>query len=118
MKTANWIMMLMLAGGLVGALTLTGCGKPKTAAPAASGGAVDIPKLQQAFAGASPELQTAVSEVAMGLRYGEYARSFAALDKLANAPGITEAQKKIVNEVIEQVKAKATPPATPPAPAQ
>jgi hypothetical protein len=79
---------------------------------------VDIPKLQQAFAGTTPDLQAALSEVNMGVRYGEFPRAFAGLDKLANAPGITEAQKKIVGEVIEQVKAKASQIAAPPAPAK
>ena len=111
-------MMLMLAGGLVGALALTGCDKQKPAATGVGGGAVDLPKLQEAFATAGPDLQAALSEVSMGIRYGEYVRSFAGLDKLANAPGITEPQKKIVNEVIEQIKALANKPATPPAPAQ
>jgi hypothetical protein len=114
MKIVNWITMCLLAG----ALALTGCGKKNPTPTGVGGGAVDLPKLQQAFATASPDLQTAVSAVGMGIRYGEFARAFAALDKLANSPGITDAQKKIVNEVIEQVKAKANPPATPPAPAQ
>jgi hypothetical protein len=118
MKTTNWIMTLLLAGGLVGALALTGCGKPKTAATTVGGGQVDLPKLTQAFATPTPDQQAALSDVAMGLRYGEYTRCFAGLEKLASTPGITDAQKKIVDEVIEQVKAKANKPATPPAPAQ
>jgi acetate kinase len=118
MKTANWMVMFLLAGGLVGALALTGCGKQKPAAPTVGGVTVDMPKLREAFATAAPELQTAISEVNMGIRYGEYARAIAGLDKLSNAPGITEAQKKIVSEVTEQIKALANKPATPPAPAQ
>src|ERR1019366_4103742 len=80
MKTANWMMMLLLAGGLAGALALTGCGKKETPTPAPMGVTVDMPKLQQSFANTTPDLQAAVSEVAMGMRYGEYPRSFAALD--------------------------------------
>ncbi len=109
MKTANWMMMLVLAGGLA----LTGCGKQAPPAPAPMGVTVDIPKLQQAFAAAGPDLQTALSEVSMGMRYGDYTRAFTGLDKLANAPGITDAQKKIVGEVTEQMKALASKAAAP-----
>jgi hypothetical protein len=69
---------------------------------------VDLPKLQAAFATASPELQTLVSEVAQGLRYSDYTRALPALEKLANAPGLTEPQKKVVAEVTEGVKALAS----------
>ena len=104
MKTANWMMMFVLACGLA----LTGCGKQKPAAAVVAGVTVDLPKLREAFATASPELQTAVSEVAMGLRYADYARALASLEKLANAPSLTAPQKKIANEVTEQVKAMAS----------
>ncbi len=113
MKTKNWILMFLLAGGLVGGLALTGCGKKQPPAPAPMGVTIDIPRLQQAFANTTPDLQTAVSEVAMGMRYGEYPRAFTALEKLANAPGITDAQKKIVGEVTEQMKALASKASAP-----
>jgi hypothetical protein len=105
------MMMFLLAG----VLALAGCGKAKPAAPVMAGVTVDVPKLKEAFATASPELQTSVSEVAMGLRYGDYPRAFAALAKLDSAPGLTEPQKKIVGEVAEQVKQLAGKAAAPPA---
>jgi hypothetical protein len=52
--------------------------------------------------------QTAVSEVGMGVRYADYARALASLEKLVNTPGLTDPQKKIANEVTEQVKAMAS----------
>jgi hypothetical protein len=108
MKIVNWMMMVLLAGGLA----LTGCGKKPTPMPVSG---VDVPKLREAFATASPEIQVAVSEVTMGVRYGDYSRAFAALDKLAKAPNLSEPQKKIVAEVIEQVKQLASKaPAAPP----
>jgi hypothetical protein len=106
-------MMLLLAGGLAGGLALTGCGKKQPPAPAPGGVTIDLPKLREAFATAGPDLQAALSEVNMGIRYGDYPRTFAALDKLANAPGITDAQKKIVGEVTEQMKALASKASTP-----
>ena len=102
------MMLVLLAGGLA----LTGCGKKPTPMPSSG---IDVPKLGEAFATASPEIQVAVSEVTMGVRYAEYARVLSALEKLANAPGLTEPQKKIVGEVTEQVKQLAAKdPAAPP----
>jgi len=111
MKTANWMMMFLLAG----VLALAGCGKEKPAATVMNGVTVDLPKLQEAFATASSELQTSVSEVRMGVRYGVYARALTALEKLANAPGLTEDQKKVVAQVTEQVKQLASKAPAPPA---
>ncbi len=94
-------MMFLLAG----VLALVGCGKPKAPPPpTVEGVALDIPKLREAFASATPELQGGAMDVASSVRYGEYDRALAALAKLANAPGLTEAQKTIVSQVTEQVK--------------
>lgn len=99
-----------------GLLALPGCGKQKPpAAPVQHGVAIDLPKLREAFATASPELQQAVSEVAMGVRYADYKSALAALNKLASAPSATEAQKKIVGEVTEQIKQLASKDTSPPA---
>ena len=106
----NWILMSLLAG----ALALVGCGKEKTQPPVQQGVAIDLPKLQEAFASAGPELQNSVMAVASGVRYGEHASALAALDKLAKAPGLTDEQKKIVGEVTEQVKQVASKAPTAP----
>lgn len=111
MKTANWMMMLLLAG----VLALAGCGKEKPAALVMEGVTVDLPKLKEAFATASPELKASVSEVGMGVRYNDYSRAFTALAKLDSAPDLTEPQKKIVSEVADQVKQLAAKAAAPPA---
>jgi hypothetical protein len=111
MKTANWMMMFLLAG----ALALAGCGKQaKPVASVADGVTVDVPKLREAFATAAPEVQTSVNEVVQGIRYTDYPRCFAALDKLGAAPGITEPQKKILSQVTEQLKQAAGKAAAPP----
>ena len=112
MKTTNWIMMFLFAG----LLALPGCGKQKPPTAPVQHGVTDLlPKLRQAFATASPDLQQAVSEVAMGVRYANYRSCLAALNKLARAPGLTEPQQKIVGEVTEQVKQLASKDNTPPA---
>jgi hypothetical protein len=111
MKIAKWMMMFLLGG----VLALAGCGKEKPKAQVIDGVTVDVPKLREAFAAASPDLQTSVSEVAMGLRYDDYPRVYAALAKLDSAPGLTEPQKKIVATVTEEVKQLASKAPAPPA---
>jgi hypothetical protein len=76
---------------------------------------IDLPKLREAFGTANPEVQKALSEVALGIRYVNYASALDALGKLASAPGITEPQKKIVAEVTDQVKQVASKDTSPPA---
>lgn len=115
-NTLNW-MALVLAAGL---LTFSGCGKSEKlpTSQEVGGVSVDLPKLQAAFAGAPPDLLNEVQNVSFGLRYGDYMKSLAALDKLANNASITEAQKKVVNDVIEQVKKVMAAQAPAAAPAQ
>ena len=110
MKNANWIMTLLF----VGVLALAGCGKKEAPTVEIKGVTVDLPKLESAFATASPDLQNIVPEVTMGVRYADYPRAFAALAKLDSAPGLTEAQKKAVAEVAGQIKqlAEKAPPPT------
>ena len=113
MKTVNLLLGLVAATGLVAA----GCSKSdKTPATAeVNGVTVDLPKLNEAFAEADPEVKRTATEVGFNLRYGKYEDSLMALDKLANDPKVNENQKKIVATVIEQVKklANAAPAAAP-----
>lgn len=47
------------------------------------------------------------------LRYGQFPQAMVQLDKLAHVPNLTEPQKKLVNDLLEQTKqviAKAPPP--------
>jgi hypothetical protein len=112
MNTLKWFLALVVVAVLVGA----GCSKsapPQTAD--VNGVALDLPKLNEAFANASPELKSTATQVTIGVRYMKYEDALMALDKLANDPNVTEAQKKVVNTVIEQVKklANAAPAAAP-----
>jgi len=100
---------------LSGLLLVGGCGKKQPTAPPAyeiNGVKVDVPKLQQAFAGSPPEIQADVNQTTLNLRYGMYEKSLMALDRLASNPGVNDSQKKVVNDLIEQMKqliAKAGP---------
>ena len=108
----------MLGVATVTLLTVAGCGKSDKTPPAPQmqGVTVDIPKLNQAFENASQELKTTSTSVGFNIRYGKYEDALMALDKLVNDPNVNEAQKKVVNQVIEEVKqlANAAPPAAAP----
>jgi hypothetical protein len=102
MNMTKWIMICLLAM----ALAPVGCSKqeyPKAGQQQAV--TIDVPKLKSAFATASPELK-ALSDQAIGnIQYGRsYSQGLTQLDQLANAPGVTEDQKKVVAEVTDQVK--------------
>jgi hypothetical protein len=115
MKTIN----LLLVFAAATSLGVVGCGKSdKAAAPPVVGGVtLDLPKLNEAFATSSPELKGTENQVVLNIRYQRYEEALMALDKLVNDANVTEAQKKVVNEVIEQVKklAGAVPAAAQPA---
>jgi len=97
-------------------LGFTGCRKKQPATPPPyeiNGVKVDVPRLQDAFAGAPPEIQADVNQTTLNLRYGMYEKSLMALDRLINNPALNETQKKVVNDLIEQMKqliAKGGPP--------
>lgn len=116
MKMINW-MAVVLAAGM---LTFVGCKRQEKLPDSqeVAGVSVDLPKLQKAFEGAKPEILDQVTQVSFGLRYGDYMKSLAALDKLSSDTTITEAQKKVITDVIEQVKKVMAQAPAPAAPAQ
>ena len=100
-KTSSVCMLTLLLLGFVG------CGEkqpPPLAARDISGVKVDMPKLEQEFVNAPQEVLNLVHETSSNLRYGQYEKTLQSLDKLINSPGLTDSQKKIVNDVIEQMK--------------
>jgi hypothetical protein len=57
-------------------------------------------------------IRDSLDRVRLSIRYADYRTALAELAKLANSPDISEAQKKTINDVSEQVKqafANATP---------
>ena len=88
-------------------LVLAGCGKPKTVGPQAmeiNGVKVDLPKMQAAFPIDKPEFADSINKIRMCVRYGKYVDALPELDKLAATPGLTDAQKAVVNAVMTQMK--------------
>lgn len=103
MKALYFLALLLAAG----ALGLVGCNKAPKAPPPPQiqGVTVDTPKLQAALStNQTASVQEQMTQFLFGLRYGDYVKALMALDKLTTDPAVTEEQKKVVNEVIEQVK--------------
>ena len=63
-----------------------------------------MPRLQQAFVSASPELRNAITQVSFSFRYGQNEQALAQLDKISTDPSLTADQKKVVNDVLGQLK--------------
>jgi len=117
MKNTN----LMLAVLAAAALGLAGCSKTEKMPDSQqiNGVSIDMPKLEQSFSGNTNEqVRRLIVEASMGLRYGDYMKSMMALDQLSSLPETTEAQKKVVADVIEQEKKLAGNAAPAGAPAQ
>ncbi len=116
MRAKGLVVGLVIAVGLA----LVGCGKkPIKPHYEDQGITLDLPKLSEAFNSAGPELQGAVNQATMHIRYRQYVQGLAVLDKLAKDPSLTDPQKKVVNDVIGQLqqvinKAPPEPPAAKP----
>jgi hypothetical protein len=65
---------------------------------------VDLPKLGEEFIKAPPELQTKVTAAVTKVRYKHYMEAMVSLDEVLNSPGLTDKQKKLLSEVISQLK--------------
>ena len=87
---------------------LAGCKKAEQSQPEGTvqlyGVTVAIPKLDTEFQNAPPNVQAAVTQVKNAYRFGQYGKMIVELDKLANIPALTEPQKKLANDLIEQMR--------------
>jgi len=112
MKTMYWASGIVLAG----LLAFAGCGKSEKAASPGVAAGMNIQKLREAFPTPTPEQQPCIARVAQGIRYRMYPDALANLTKLSADASLTDAQKKVVNDMIEGVNQAMTN--TPAAPAQ
>ncbi len=74
---------------------------------------VEWPKLDTEFANSDQEVQADAYMAKRHIRYSQFSQALADLNKLSRNPKLTEAQKKVVNDLLEQTKqviAKASPP--------
>ncbi len=65
---------------------------------------IELPRLEQEFQSATPELQAAVQEIKIQCRTWQLPKMVVSLDKLSNTPNLTDSQKKAINDVMDQVK--------------
>jgi hypothetical protein len=100
MKTTTYLLMVLMAG----MLALAGCGKPKQPPPPPVPPVADVGKLFEAFPSPSAEVQGSLGKVRFAVRYRQLDVALVELDKLAQIPDLTDAQKKAVSDKIEQVK--------------
>jgi hypothetical protein len=114
-RTKVWLV-TAFAIGVATCGAVSGCSKKvqQTSSPEISGVIVDLPKLSQTFTGAPPEVYAYVANVHRHFRYKQYPMALAELDKLAAEPALTEAQKKLVCELIEQTRQVIAKAAQPP----
>ena len=69
-----------------------------------SGVKVDWPKLDTAFATGDSELQADARLAKRHIRYSQFMEALMDLDKLSRNAVLSDSQKKIVNELIEQTR--------------
>lgn len=66
-----------------------------------------VAKLQAALTKASPAVQSNFyNGVQYSVRYGNYLKAMMAADQISNDPSLTPEQKKLVGDLIEQLKTK------------
>jgi hypothetical protein len=103
MRTLN----LLCALAAVGLLSVAGCapsGTNKPRNPEYNGVKVDWPKLEAAFIQTEGDVRKAEITAQRHIIYGRFPQAVAALDSLASNPDLTEAQKKVVAEVMAQAR--------------
>ena len=75
---------------------------------------VDVPKLAAEFANAPSQLYSQINDAINNIRYKQYMDAMMGLDAVLKTPGLTDKQKKMITNVMEQLKqvvAKAPPQA-------
>ena len=107
MKISNALLVVLLAVG-VGAAA--GCKKSKPAAELpppmiVEGIKVDLPRLMDSVVVAgNARAQAGLREVVGSFRYGQYEKAMTGLDKVAKGGSLNEEQKKLAEEVVEELR--------------
>lgn len=106
---------LFLVAAVFGGLGLfSGCKKASELPPGAPvPHAINATAFRPAFASASPEIKAQVDQVMMDVQGSLYTDALNELAKLAANPSLTDAQKKTVADLADQVKQKMTELNTP-----
>lgn len=103
MRFSHWIPGLLM----ISALAFAGCGKSDAPAPTVSTAhEIDASNFRPAFSSAKPEIKAIVDNVMMSLQGSSDKDALAGLNKLASLPDLSEAQKKVVADLSDQIKRK------------
>jgi hypothetical protein len=65
---------------------------------------VDTPQLMAEFVSAPPDLLRPVNAAVTNLRYKKYLEAMMGLDQVLKNPGLNDKQKKLITQVIDQLK--------------
>ncbi len=65
---------------------------------------VDTPQLMAEFVDATPQLQKTVNDAVAKMRYKQYVEAMMGLDEVLKSPGLNDKQKKIIAQVMDQLK--------------
>jgi hypothetical protein len=107
------IVSVLLAVCLVACAGCKKSGRPAPPITDYNGVKVDWTKLNTEFLNSDPEVQLAASTAQRDIRYSQWPQALAALEDLSANPKLTEAQKKVVADLLEQTKqafAQSPPP--------
>ncbi len=106
-KHTPWLLLGLLGAGLLAA---PGCGKKEALPPTPAGVTrmygvdLEVPRLEQEFSTASPELQAVVQQIKRDCRTYRWQRVGGALERLGAEPSLTESQKKAVADLAGEVR--------------
>ncbi len=83
-----------------------GCSKaePPPRIPKYYGVEVNLPKLKQTLEVPGLDVTTQVRQVTMRLRYGQLIEAMKMLDAVRDMPAVTDPQKQVIDEVLQQMK--------------
>ena len=102
-----WLCRAVAGVSAAGMVALGGCKKSAAPPPGAiqvGGVRMDLPKLVKESQTASPEIQAAVKQIDMAYRHGRFGTMQTELEALSNNPDLSAPHKKLVGDLIEEVK--------------
>ena len=108
-KHTLWLVTIVL--GCLLSFSATGCKKKQAVAKTPEDAMLEV---RQVLGTAPKDVQEAYyGPVETDIRYGKTEQAIAALEKIASNPGLNEQQKKAVNDMLGQLRAKTGAPTTP-----
>lgn len=103
MKLQKFLFAVLVAGLVV----FGGCGKSDQALPTTPPlPVINAVPFRPAFASATPEIKAIADQVMMSIQGSAYSDALKGLGKLGSNSNLTDDQKKIIKDLVEQVRNK------------